>query len=89
MNISFEFIAIMASLSIAVAAISMFIFVQWLFIKFARRIEEAIQRARVRIALKLKSSARFMEWLNKPQKHGKPDEEWIVGQVKVFGDEWR
>lgn len=88
MNISFEFIAIMASLSIAVAAISMFIFVQWLFIKFARRIEEAIQRARVRIALKLKSSARFMEWLNTPQKHGKPDEEWIVGQVKVFGD-WR
>ena len=88
MNISFEFIAIMASLSIAVSAISMFIFVQWLFIKFARRIEEAIQRARVRIALKLKSSARFMEWLNKPQKHGKPDEEWIIGQVKVFGD-WR
>lgn len=89
MNISFEFIAIMASLSIAVAAISMFIFAQWLFIKFARRIEKAIQRARVRIALKLKSSARFMKWLNKPQKHGKPDEEWIVGQVKVFGDEWR
>ena len=88
MNISFEFIAFMASLSIAVAAISMFIFVQWLFIKFARRIEEAIQRARVRIALKLKNSARFMAWLNKPQKHGKPDEEWIVGQVRVFGD-WR
>ena len=89
MNISFEFIAFMASLSIAVAAISMFIFVQWLFIRFARRVEEAIQRARVRIAHKLKSSARFMAWLNKPQKHGKPDEEWIVGQVKVFGDEWR
>ena len=79
----------MASLSIAVAAILMFIGVQWLFISFARRVEEAIQRARVRIALKLKSSARFMAWLNKPQKHGKPDDEWIVGQVKVFGDEWR
>ena len=37
----------------------------------------------------MKSSARLMEWLNKPQKHGKPDDEWIVGQVKVFGDEWR
>ena len=78
----------MASLSIAFAAITMFVGVQWLFISFARRIEEAAHRARVRVALKLKSSARLMKWLNKPQKHGKPDEEWIVGQVRVFGD-WR
>lgn len=89
MNISFEFIAIMASLSIAVAAISMFIFIQWLFISFARRIEEAAHRAKVRIAHKLKSSARFMEWLNKPQKHGKPDDEFITGQIKAFRDTWR
>ena len=89
MNISFEFIAIMASLSIAVAAISMFIFIQWLFISFARRVEEAIRRARVRIAMKLKSSPRFMEWLNKPQKHGKLDDEFITGQIKAFRDTWR
>ncbi len=89
MNISFEFIAIMASLSIAVAAILMFIGIQWLFISFARRIEEAIHIARVRVALKLKSSARFMEWLNKPQKHGKPDDDFITSQIKVFRDTWR
>lgn len=34
----------------------------------------------------LKSNARFMAWLNKPQKHGKPDEDFITGQVKVWGD---
>lgn len=38
------------------------------------------------IRSRLKSNARFMTWLNKPQKHGKPDEEWITGQIKVFGD---
>ncbi len=37
----------------------------------------------------LKSNARFMKWLNKPVKHGKPDDDWITGQVKVFGDMWR
>lgn len=89
MNISFEFIAIMASLSIAVASILMFIGIQWLFISFARRVEEAVHRAKVRIAHKLKSSARFMKWLNKPQKHGKPDDEFITGQIKTFGDVWR
>lgn len=36
----------------------------------------------------LKSNERFMAWLNKPQKHGKPDTEFIQGQVKVFGDSW-
>lgn len=38
---------------------------------------------------RLKSNERFMKWLNKPQKHGKPDAEWIEGQIKVFGDVWR
>ena len=51
-----------------------------------RRLCARIKRSIVKA---MKSSARFMAWLNKPQKHGKPDEEWIVGQVKVFGDEWR
>ena len=35
------------------------------------------------------NNKRFMAWLNKPQKHGKPDAEWITGQIKVFGDVWR
>ena len=38
---------------------------------------------------RMRSNARFMAWLNKPQKHGKPDDEWIAGQIKVFGDVWK
>lgn len=37
----------------------------------------------------LVNNKRFMAWLNKPQKHGRPDEDWITGQIKVFGDVWR
>lgn len=38
------------------------------------------------IRSRLKSNARFMAWLNKPQKHGKPDADFITGQVRVWGD---
>lgn len=38
------------------------------------------------IRSRLKSNARFMAWLNKPVKHGKPDEDFITGQVRVWGD---
>lgn len=46
--------------------------------------------ARIRrfIRNRLKSNERFMKWLNKPQKHGRPDEDFIAGQVKVWGD-WK
>lgn len=37
----------------------------------------------------LRKSNRFMAWLNKPAKHGKPDADFITGQVRVFGDVWR
>ncbi len=40
------------------------------------------------IRTRMKSNARFMKWLNKPQKHGRPDEDFIAGQVKVWGD-WK
>lgn len=43
-----------------------------------------------KIRSKLIKNKRFMAWLNAPAKHGKPDEDWITGQVKVFGDDmWR
>ena len=45
--------------------------------------------ARVYIVRKLKNSNRFMKWMNEPEKHGKPDEDWITGQIKVFGDVWK
>lgn len=37
----------------------------------------------------LRRNEKFMNWLNAEKKHGKPDEEWITGQVRVFGDVWR
>lgn len=41
------------------------------------------------LAKKLISNKKFMAWLNAPAKHGRPDAEWIEGQVKVFGDMWK
>lgn len=37
----------------------------------------------------LRKSDRIVAWAEKPTKHGIPDEKWIAGQVKVFGDAWR
>lgn len=37
----------------------------------------------------LRKSKRIVAWAEKPAKHGKPDADWIEGQIKVFGDVWR
>lgn len=37
------------------------------------------RRIRLFIAKRVKSNARIMAWLNKPQKHGKPDADFIAG----------
>lgn len=37
----------------------------------------------------LRKSKRIVAWAEKPAKHGKPDAEFIAGQVKVFGDVWQ
>ena len=37
----------------------------------------------------LVSNKRFMAWLNKPAKHGRPDADFIEGQIKVHGDVWK
>ena len=50
--------------------------------KFIGKVKRFIRKS-------LKSNSRFMAWLNKPQKHGKPDADFIAGQIKVFGDVWR
>ena len=36
----------------------------------------------------LRKSDRIVAWAEKPAKHGRPDEEWITGQIRVWG-EWR
>lgn len=51
-----------------------------------RRLWQRIKRF---IRKSLKSNVRFMAWLNKPVKHGRPDANFIEGQIKVFGDVWR
>ncbi|MBE7027372.1 MAG: hypothetical protein E7410_07445 [Ruminococcaceae bacterium] len=53
---------------------------------FLRRLWQRICRF---IRRRMKSNARFIAWLNKPVKHGKPDADFIAGQIKVFGDVWR
>ena len=36
----------------------------------------------------LRKSDRIVAWAETPAKHGRPDEEWVAGQVRVFGD-WK
>lgn len=37
----------------------------------------------------LRKSSRIVAWAEKPAKHGRPDADFIEGQVKVYGDVWR
>lgn len=37
----------------------------------------------------LRKSKRIVAWAEKPTKHGRPDADFIAGQVKVFGDVWK
>lgn len=41
------------------------------------------------IRRQLRKSKRIVAWAEKPAKHGKPDADFIAGQIKVFGDVWR
>ena len=41
------------------------------------------------IRRQLRKSKKIVAWAEKPAKHGKPDADWIEGQIKVFGDVWR
>lgn len=48
-----------------------------------------IRKAKRFIRRQLRKSKRIVDWAEKPAKHGKPDADFIAGQVKVFGDVWR
>jgi hypothetical protein len=37
----------------------------------------------------LRKSDKIVAWAEKPTKHGRPDADFIEGQVKVYGDVWR
>ena len=51
-------------------------------IKFVRKAKSFIRNL-------LRKSDRIVAWAETPAKHGRPDEEWITGQVKVWGDVWK
>lgn len=41
------------------------------------------------IRRQLRKSKRIVAWAEKPVKHGRPDDDFIEGQTKVFGDVWK
>ncbi|MBR2867835.1 MAG: hypothetical protein IKB88_02055 [Clostridia bacterium] len=54
--------------------------------RFLRKLWKKLKRF---LRRQLRKSPRIVAWAEKPTKRGKPDSEWIEGQIKVFGDEWR
>lgn len=61
----------------------------FIFEKYVVAAEKALWRSFKRwLVAKLRASRRFMNWLYEPPKHGIPDDEWRIGQIKVFGDAW-
>ena len=63
--------------------------IEWEYRHIILPFRRLCRRMRLFIAKSVKSNTRIMEWLNKPQKHGRPDADFIAGQVKVFGDVWK
>lgn len=41
------------------------------------------------IRSQLRKNPRIVAWAQTPAKHGRPDADFIEGQVKVYGDVWR
>lgn len=75
------FYEILAMLTIAIVAINRKKIAEW-----EHRIWERFKRF---LRRQLRKSPRIVAWAAKPAKHGKPDAEWIEGQIKVFGDVWK
>lgn len=74
------FYEILAMLIIALVAINRKKIAEW-----EHRMWERFKRF---LRRQLRKSPRIVAWAEKPAKHGRPDDEWIVGQVKVWSD-WR
>ena len=51
--------------------------------------DELCARAKTAIRNLLRKSDKLVKWANQPTKHGRPDRDFISGQVKTFGDVWR
>ena len=75
------FYEILAMLIIAIVAINRKKIAAW-----ERR---QLERFKLWFRRQLRKSPRIVAWAAKPAKHGKPDSDWIEGQIKVFGDVWK
>jgi hypothetical protein len=51
--------------------------------------DKIIRKAKRNLRNLLRKSDRIVAWAEKPTKHGRPDADFIEGQVKVYGDVWR
>lgn len=51
--------------------------------------QKMFRKAKRFIRRQLRKSDRIVAWAEKPTKHGRPDADFIAGQVRVFGDVWR
>ena len=46
-------------------------------------------KAKRNIRKLLRKSKRIVAWAETPAKHGRPDADFIEGQIKVYGDAWK
>ena len=53
------------------------------------RYDAMCDKAKRKIRRLLRKSDRIVAWAETPAKHGRPDEDFIAGQIKVHGDVWR
>jgi hypothetical protein len=51
--------------------------------------QKMFRKAKQFIRRQLRKSKRIVAWAEKPAKHGRPDDDFIAGQVKVYGDVWK
>ena len=77
--VSQTFYEILAMLVITLVAINRHKVAEW-----ERKVWKKLKRF---IRRQLRKSPRIVAWAEKPTKHGRPDEEWITGQIQVWG-EW-
>jgi hypothetical protein len=78
MMISDSVYDILAMLTVALVAIHRDKVIEW-----ERRVWAKFKRW---LRRQLRKSPRIVAWAEIPTKHGRPDDEWITGQVKVWGD---
>lgn len=51
--------------------------------------QKMFRKAKRFLRNQLRKSDRIVAWAEKPTKHGRPDADFIEGQIKVYGDVWK